>query len=93
MPDSVDGPEVTGKVWGNVWGLIHFVWNRRYMHGARSTILNCAHLAIFMHCMLAFTTHELVSVLTYTGPSVLVRWAKRTSKVSNIGIIFLDQIT
>ena len=24
-------------VWGNVWGLIHFVWSRPYMHGARST--------------------------------------------------------
>ena len=43
VSDSAGGPEVTSHVWGNVYGLIHYVWSRRHMHGARSarTSIQC----------------------------------------------------
>ena len=52
-------PRTLLNVWGpiqNVWGLIHLVWSSPYMHGARSTVLYCAHLAIFMQYKGVFPT-------------------------------------
>ena len=69
-------PPTLLNVWGpiqNVWGLIHFVCtgSSQHMHGARSTVLYCAHLAIFMQYTGVFPTISARNSYSRSGGGVL----------------------
>ena len=49
---------------------INFVCSSQYMHGARSTVLYCAHLAIFMQYNGVFRTIVGLATLTHQFPYI-----------------------